>query len=392
MAGNRPTILITDDVKVNRTLVRQCLDGYDYIFLEANNGHEALATVCSQKVDLVILDLIMPVVDGFAFLKALKAEPRYTSIPVIVNSSLEDARSIRHALELGCYDYFIKALPREELALVLPLKVRNAVQSKRLFDELTFKNRTLEKEIHAAGKYQRFLLPKNIQAKGMCIETIFHPYLGVGGDFFDIVPLRHDKTGVILADVSGHGVLPAMIAAILKPLFRQYMAETESPQATLRSLNADLLTLTDEADYITAFVAVFDPHWQCFTYANAGHPPPLYLRRATRTVDLLKATGALLGVFESPEWSMEEQCLSVAADDRVLLVTDGMFESRSESGHAFGFETLERILRQQAPSGLKHALHVLWQQLQEFTACRFTDDVTCIAIDFIGAERCAVSE
>jgi len=391
MAGNGPTILITDDVKVNRTLVRQCLNGYDYTFLEADNGLEALATVHSQKVDLVILDLLMPVVDGFAFLRALKAEPLYRSIPVIVNSSLEDAGSIRHALELGCYDYFIKALPRGELALILPLKVRNAVQWKRLFDELALKNRTLEKEINAAGKYQRFLLPKNIQAKGMRIETIFHPYLGVGGDFFDIVPLRNDKTGIMLADVSGHGVLPAMITAILKPLFRQYIDETESPQATLRNLNTDLLILTDEADYITAFVGVFDPHWQRFTYANAGHPPPLYLHRAGHAVDILKATGALLGVFESPEWSTEERTLSVAADDRVLLVTDGMFESRSGSGEAFGFESLERVLRQQAGCSLKHALHVLWEQLQDFTGRRFTDDVTGIAIDFVGEERCVVS-
>src|SRR5262245_8866220 len=113
MAGESPIILIADDTKINRTLVKRCLKGYGYQFLEAENGQEALEKIRVHHVDLVILDLIMPVLDGFAFLETLHAEPLDTSIPVIVNSSLEDITSIQKALALGSYDYFVKALPKE---------------------------------------------------------------------------------------------------------------------------------------------------------------------------------------------------------------------------------------------------------------------------------------
>jgi serine phosphatase RsbU (regulator of sigma subunit) len=387
MPRKHPTILITDDAKVNRIVVKQCLQGHGYRFLEAENGQEALRTLQTHGVDLIILDLMMPIVDGFTFLEQLRADPRYAAIPVIVNSSLGDTNSIRKALTLGSYDYFIKALPREKLQILLPLKVRNAIQTKRLLDEICLKKGMLEKEIQAAGKYQRFLLPKNLTAPGMNIETFFHPYIGVGGDFFDFVPLQGDKTAIIIADVSGHGVLPAMVTAILKPLFRQYVRDTESPQETLGRLNADLLTLTDETDYITAFVAVYDPDQQTLCYANAGHPPPLYLRHATRALEVLRATGVFLGVFDGKEWVVEEKLLSIVPHSRLLLVTDGVSEARSETGAFLGIAGLEKVLWDVADLELKAAIQHVWRHLRKFTGGRFTDDITCIVIDFTGEKR-----
>lgn len=384
MDDESPTILITDDAKINRTVVKRCLQGYGYRFLEAENGQEALRTIRTQGVDLVILDLMMPVVDGFMVLERLKADQHYAGIPVIVNSSLRDTQSIQKALTLGSYDYFIKALPREELQCILPLKVKNAIHAKRLLDEVSFKKRMFEKEIQAAGKYQRFLLPKDFTATGMGVEALFHPYIGVGGDFFDFVPLRENKTAIIIADVCGHGVLPAMITAILKPLFRQYAYDTESPQATLSHLNTDLLTLTDEADYITAFVAVFDPEHLTLAYANAGHPPPLYLRQDTEPGQVLKSTGVFLGVFGDEEWVCEQRVLSLEPNSRLWLVTDGVSEARSRTGVCFGMTRLERVGREMADVGLKQGLKKFWAYLLDYTGNQITDDVTCVVMEFRG--------
>ena len=382
MNGNHPTILITDDAKVNRAVIRQCLDGYGYQFLEAANGQEALRTIETQKVDLVILDLVMPVMDGFTMLKQVKNDSRHAAIPVIVNSSLEDISSIRRALTLGSYDYFLKSLPREQLLVILPLKVRNAIHSKRLWDDVCLQKEMLERELEAAGRYQRFLLPKNFKATGMEIETFFHPYIGVGGDFFDCVPLQGEKTALMIADVSGHGVLPAMITAILKPLFRQYIQETESPRETVRRLNDDFLTLTDESDYITTFVAVYDPGQRTLRYVNAGHPPPLYLRQDTGELAVLSATRVIMGIFASQEWVNEEIVLSATPASRLLLVTDGVSESRSASGGMFGQAGLEKVLCDMSGCGLAETVRYLWQSLREFTGDQFRDDVTCLAVDF----------
>jgi serine phosphatase RsbU (regulator of sigma subunit) len=383
MADRSPTILITDDVKVNRLLVKRCLQGYGYHFLEATNGLEALEQLRASPVDLVILDLMMPVLDGFAFLEQLQDDAQLSSVPVIVNSSLDDRLSIQKALALGSYDYFIKTLPREQLEFILPLKAKNAIHTKQLLDESRERKALLEREIQAAGRYQRFLLPQEYSAPGIDIATLYYAQLGVGGDFFDFVPLTHNKTAILIADVSGHGVLSAMVTAILKPLFRQYIQETESLLAAFKRLNQDFLTLTGESDYITAFAAIYDPTQAVLRYVNAGHPPPLYNHHASDTTDDLQTTGFILGVFDA-DWELEERTMTVLPHDRLLLITDGISEATSSTGTAFGTDILQHILRHTAGSPLQHTIGEIWSRLQEFTQHQLRDDVTGIAMHFQG--------
>jgi anti-anti-sigma factor len=382
MEATCPTILIVDDVHINRTIIKAYLSACGYQFLEAGNGVQALEQMRAHRVDLVLLDLMMPVLDGFGYLDALKADAHFQHIPVIINSSLDDLQSIKHALTLGCYDYFIKTSPREELQLVLPLKVKNAIQAKRLLDEVCAQNSRLESEIQAAETYQRFLLPHDFTARGIAIQSFYHPCFGVSGDFFDFLALSDDKTALLLADVSGHGVHAAMVAVLLKPLFERYMRDTESPLYTLTRLNQDLLRLTDDTNYITAFVAVYDPNKQILCYANAGHPPPLYWHRATGTIDMLKATGIFLGMLTDEDWSAQEETMPIAPHDRLLLVTDGTIEATSVDGTPFGMASLCRIFCDLAATELDAMPRRLWSHLQEFTHEHWHDDVTIIAVGF----------
>jgi serine phosphatase RsbU (regulator of sigma subunit) len=120
-------------------------------------------------------------------------------------------------------------------------------------------------------------------------------------------------------------MLPAMITAILRPLFRQYIRDTESPQETLWHLNGDL-------------------------------------------------------------WSLEERVVAVVPHDRLLLVTDGVAEARSRSGACFGLSGLEKVLRDTADLGLKEAMQQLWDHLSDYTGNQFGDDMTCVAVDFTGGK------
>ncbi|MDH3602738.1 MAG: anti-sigma factor antagonist [Candidatus Tectomicrobia bacterium] len=382
MGTNCPTIIIADDVKFNRSLIKMCLREHEYNFLEAKNGYEVLEHIRSQSVDLVILDLMMPILDGFGCLAEIKAVDQYASIPIIINSSLEDLGSVKKALAMGCYDYFLKSLPQGELQIILPLKVKNSIAAKVLLDQVSAQNRLLANEIQAAGRYQRFLLPRHVFAKGLSVRQSYHPQLEAGGDFFDFIPLSGDRTAFFIADVSGHGVLAAMVTALLKPLFERYIIETDSPAQTLTRLNEDFLRLTDDTKFVTAFVAIYDPGKQTLWYANAGHPPPLYLRRMNQSLDVLKATGTLLGLFGADEWVIAEASLPIMPYDRLLLVTDGVIEAASPSGTMFGLEGLCHVVRDSANLNLDTMTRQLWQHLEEFTETHFSDDVTFIALDF----------
>ncbi len=382
MAAECPTILIADDAKLNRTIMKKCLQEHGYRFLEAENGLRALEHVRAHQVDLVLLDLIMPEMDGFACLTALKADPHSSRIPVIINSSLEDLASIKKALTMGSQDYFFKSLPPDELQFLLPLKVKNAIQTKLLFDQTAAQKRLLEAEIHAASKYQRFLLPKEYIATGIAIHPYCHQYIGIGGDFFDFIPLSGDKTALLIADVCGHGVLAAMVAALLKPLFERSIRATESPLQTLACLNQDFLCLTDSSSYITAFVAVYDPSTQTLCYANAGHPPALYFRRSTKSIEMFKATGVFLGIFDEQEWRGEEKRLPVAPHDRLLLMTDGVIEAMASDGSRFGIERICKVFRELQETTFSTMIDDVWQHLRDFAGGTFQDDVTFIAVAF----------
>ncbi|GIX47042.1 MAG: hypothetical protein KatS3mg131_1253 [Candidatus Tectimicrobiota bacterium] len=387
--AHTPTVLIVDDGRVNRAFIRRCLSGHGYRFVEAENGQEALAVLRQQRVDLIILDLMMPVLDGFEVLKALKARPAWRDIPVIVHSSREDTAAIERALAMGCYDYFRKSLPPAEAKVLLPLKARNAIHAKRLLDDANAQKRLLERELQTAGKYQRFLLPKGFSGRGLDITPWYHPHLGVGGDFFDFVPLADERTAFIIADVSGHGVLAAMVAALLKPLFAQYIRDTASPLHTLRRLNHDLTALTVEGDFVTAFVGIYDPLRQVLQYANAGHPPPLLWRQSTACIECLATTGPVLGLLDDEDWQAEAQEVPVAVGDRLLLVTDGVTEARSATQRtALGISGLQQLFAEAIQASAHPLVPWLWQRLQAYAGGRFHDDVAFVAIDFVPPVWC----
>ncbi|AOT69775.1 GGDEF domain-containing response regulator [Geosporobacter ferrireducens] len=142
-------ILIVDDTLFNRRIIRDIL--YKHveggIFFEADNGKIALEIMDRENIDLIILDLIMPVMDGFSFLRQIKADAQHKEIPVIVFSAADEIESIQKALEMGVYDYVTRPLSKEQTDIVLPLKVRNALKSHEQKKALIKVNEDLNREM-----------------------------------------------------------------------------------------------------------------------------------------------------------------------------------------------------------------------------------------------------
>lgn len=138
------TVLLVDDEKMNLRILRAVLRTGGYRFFEAETAEDALRILERENVDLILLDLMMPGMDGFQALEVIKQNPSTAFIPVIVASALKDSTDIQKGLELGANDYFTKPLSDDDRRFRLPLKVRNLIKMKRMQDELINLNQELK--------------------------------------------------------------------------------------------------------------------------------------------------------------------------------------------------------------------------------------------------------
>ena len=156
-------ILIADDTAFNRKLVKNILSHNlkDAVFEEANNGLEVLDIVSEHSIDLIILDLIMPILDGYETLRKLKNDERFQSIPVIVNSAITEIESIQHTLQEGAVDYFTKPLSEDDMNIILPLKARNALLLYEQNQTIINLNKHINDELIYANSFANSILPKS---------------------------------------------------------------------------------------------------------------------------------------------------------------------------------------------------------------------------------------
>lgn len=166
-------ILIVDDENINRTILIKALSEIKNIKVyEAENGKQALDIISKKDISLILLDIIMPVMDGFEFLENLKKSSNLKSIPIIVISALDDYQSIYKALKMGCWDYFTKPLLKDVVSKILPIKVKNILSYKNAMDQIKNINEYLEKKIKAST--QKLIHSDRLISMGILTGEIVH--------------------------------------------------------------------------------------------------------------------------------------------------------------------------------------------------------------------------
>lgn len=383
-----PTILIVDDNRLNREMLRLHLKKYDYSFLFAGDGLEAkhiLEEHTASGVDLILLDLMMPNMDGFEFLNWRKTSQDMLSVPVIVNSSLDDFESIAKALTMDSYDYFTKPLHQYDLDIILPLKIRNAINAKRFLAAISRQNSIMRNELEMAARYQQFLLPDGVDLPGVKVSYMFQPCSNVGGDYFDFWALAEGEICFVLTDATGHGVSAAMTASIVKALLPGYMKGLEgSPAKAMLALNDDLLRLTQEDCFVTAASVCYDRHKSLIRWCLAGHPSPVFVPR-DQPAARLHMNSMFLGMFPSGDPIMEDMndhVLSVRSGDRLIVYSDGLTEAPDAGGEGFGIERLMAIMEHNRHEELDAVRDIIWQEVRAHVKGELPDDVAYIVMEF----------
>ena len=334
-------VLVVDDNEMNRDVLCRRLrkDGHDTA--EAENGRVALEKLAAEAFDLVLLDVMMPEIDGKETLARIKADERLSHIPVIMISASEELETVVRCVELGAEDY----LPKPFNPVLLRARVGASLEKKRLRDRERSHAQSLERDLEIGRQIQSTFLPESLPRRsGWEIAARFEPARQCAGDFYDAFDLSSGNIGLIVADVCDKGVGAALFMALFRTLLRSSAGEERGLGAegslarTFRRTNDYIAITHGRANmFATVFFAILDPATGDLSYINAGHEPPLVFGTGGPARELTP-TGPAVGLV--PESRFEIARESLASGEFLLAYTDGVTDARGPDG----FFSVERLL------------------------------------------------
>jgi phosphoserine phosphatase RsbU/P len=237
----------------------------------------------------------------------------------------------------------------------------------------------IENELAVAREIQSSILPGGIpEIESLRISAAYLPMTAVAGDFYEFVPVDQHRVGFLVADVSGHGVPAALIAAMIKVAMKSLVHCAHQPREVLRGLNR-ILSGELRAKLVSAAYLWLDMEKGSALYSAAGHPPLLCWRQDR--LDHIESNGLLIGVLPDSDYPVCE--IPLRLGDRFLLYTDGVVEPQNAAGHQFGDYELENIVRRnqsRSPSELSDNLLTAVRRWQPASVTQ-QDDITLIVID-----------
>ena len=376
---DRPTILIVDDESLNCDYLAQELEDLDYQIVSAASGQEALSRVATQAPDVILLDIMMPEMDGFQVLARLKSGASSKDIPVIVVSALDDMASIVRGIELGAEDF----LPKPFEPVLLKARIGASVERKLLRDREVAHMRQVERDLDLAWRVQSGLLPDDMpDAPGWQLAATLIPSRQASGDFYDLIPLPDGRLGILVADVADKGLGAALVMVLSRTLIRSFAGlHAARPDLVLAATNRRILEDTDTNHFVTAFYGILDPATGTLTYCNAGHNPPLLLRAdGGHGVRALDATGMALGVLEEASWG--QSTVHITDGGMLVLYTDGITEAQNEQDEFFGATRLLDVLKAEPGHSAQGVLDAVLAEVHAFVGDtpQFDDITLLIAV------------
>jgi len=342
--------MVVDDVEVNRDLLSRRLQRMGHVVTTANDGQEALDLTSDPSWDLIMLDVMMPVLDGIGALTALKANDRTRHIPVIMISANTELETVVKCIELGAEDY----LPKPFDPVLLRARVGASLEKKRLRDREQSRSRRMQKDLEVGARIQRDFLPESLPTvPGYQFAARFEPAREVGGDFYDAFRLPDGAVALVLGDVCDKGVGAALFMALFRSLIRAVSA-SQIGSHTVEMLESRVLhAVTVTNDYIanthgranmfaTLFVGALDPATGTIAYVNGGHEPPRVVRANGTVRTMLPPTGPAVGML--PEIPFTAGTIVLAPGETLLVLTDGITESRAPNGLLLGDDATDALL------------------------------------------------
>ena len=358
------TILVVDDSTVNVQVLTRILDGTGHRILVATNGKTAVDIAQRTHPDLILLDVMMPDMDGFEVCRKIKGTDTTRDIVVIFLSALGEVADKVAGLQLGAVDYITKPIQAEEVLA----RVSNHLAVQRLERELRKSRDALDQELASAAEMQRLILPDPLpRGHGVTFAAHYETSRHVGGDYYDVVRISDEEFGVLIVDVSGHGAPSAIIMAMIRSVFHSFTGAKASPVDVLHFINRHFRFIWGSPILATALYTVVNTRTSRMRMACCGHLPPLLLRAGVARK--LEGTGTFpLLLMDLQSIPCDEFEFEIG--DRVLFYTDGVTEAEDTDENMYEIGRL--MAATQKANGLSpdELVRSLAEDLRRFTGER----------------------
>lgn len=393
-------ILVVDDLEANVILLEGMLRVAGYTSVESTSDPHAVCSMHREnRYDLILLDLQMPVMDGFQVMEELKAHEANGYLPVLVITAQPNHKL--RALEAGAKDFVSKPFDLAELRarvhniLEVRLLHREAKDYSRALEETVrelevsrevVRIKTLEekrqsgRELALAQETQRSLLPRVLpQFEGFRVHAYNKPTRSLGGNFYDFQRLNEREWMGVLADVSGQGVSAALFSSLALGAISMEFRSGTAPQVVLSRVNQLLLEKSVPSQFVTLFLFVLGQDG-AGRFISAGHTPVYLYRFATGKIEELVSDAYMLGMFEFSTYRSRKFHLEVR--DILFVSSDGVTKAENAHGDEFGEEGLREIIEQEARSGGEAVERGCLKALEEFTVgIPQPDDITFVIVE-----------
>jgi phosphoserine phosphatase RsbU/P len=350
-----PTVLIVDDEPINLTILGIVLEKEGFHVLRATSGAEARQIASDARLDLILLDIMMPGEDGFETCAGLKQHGQTADIPVIFLTALNKTADKVRGFALGAVDYITKPFEKTEVMA----RVRTHIRLHHAYRILIEEQKAKLLQIRDAQ--QSILVhPSDYPQAGFAVY--FRPFHEAGGDFYDVVPVGADIWGFFVVDISGHDLGASFVTAAVKGLIQQNATPLYTPVETVRMINDVMRTILRDGQHLTLCYACLNRKRSLLTIVGAGHPPLLYMPREG-SASTVHAEGDILGVFDAVSFEQVEK--QIHKGDRVFLYTDGLLEAFGEKKktRAMGIDALLAACEKTRHLAIPEALRTIIEEV-----------------------------
>ena len=380
-------ILIVDDERLNINVLADLLKP-KYKIMAAINGTQALkAARSANPPDLILLDIMMPEMDGYEVCRQLKSDEATRNIPVIFVTAMSQEEDETKGLELGAIDYLTKPIS----PAIVEARVKTQLALKKNLEELhdayaviEIQKDRMQKELNVGRDIQLAMVPKEFPvSKDYSLHATLEPAREVGGDFYDAFIVDEEHICFCVGDVSGKGVPAALFMAMAKTLIKSRASSDPSTASILTHVNDELSKDNEGCLFVTLYVCIFNVRTGELLTTNAGHNPPLLKHKDGSITPLSHRDGLVVAAMDGIAYS--EKSYQLEQGDMLLLFTDGVTEADNINEEFFGDERLEKLLADWQDGTVVELVDHVVETTHAFEGeNRQADDITVLALEYHG--------